>query len=396
MLLGSSYSLITGVVSNETYSFNVANFDVQFQDNAKIALSGIPTTDEDGLKNSKEFTFTVLNNGKHDVNYRLDIIENSAQTMSKVIKYVYSINDSDYSEIYLLSDNYTLNQNRVLKPNEKDTFKLRMWLSIDADEIYMNKVFSASISLQATNNENKYASSVIEYLAKNEMDGVINLDNNYRYKGEKALNYIWFNCENNYTHGEDYCERWRIIGSFNNTWENGINEYASLKIINPTIQELITFSSDEKTKSYEDSYIKSYANGAYYDLLNNDSKKYILNSRWYIGDVKTNDFSSSLKEEKKNYTFANVGLISVSDYLYLGSKDWLKINNDIMTINKRDEKEINGVIDGKVIGVEETKVLGFMPVINLKPDVSIVSGEGSYDNPYEIDILYPLSYGVKK
>ena len=44
---------------SESYGFNVANFDVEFQDNTQISLGGIPTSDEDGLKKSKEFTFTA-------------------------------------------------------------------------------------------------------------------------------------------------------------------------------------------------------------------------------------------------------------------------------------------------------------------------------------------------
>ena len=115
MLLGTSYSMISKeIVSEESYGFNVANFDVEFQDNTQISLGGIPTSDEDGLKNSKEFIFTVLNNSDFDVNYRLDIIENSVFPMKDVIKYSYSLNNGEYEKINLLSDNYTINQNKVL------------------------------------------------------------------------------------------------------------------------------------------------------------------------------------------------------------------------------------------------------------------------------------------
>ena len=396
MLIGSSYSLINGVVSKESYSFNVANFDVQFHDNTKISLSGIPTSDEDGLKNSREFSFTINNNSNRDVNYRLDIIESSAFEMKSVVKYAFSLNDSEYSDIYLLQDNFTLNQDKVLKSNEKDTYKLRIWLSLDADEIYMNKVFSASIALQATSNDYKYAGSVISYLGNNNMDGVVKVDNSYRYKGINALNYIWFNCKDNYTKGEDYCEKWRIIGSFNNIWEKGIKEYSSRKIINLNPQELISFDNEVISKNYEESYINKYANGAYYDLLNKSAKDFILNSRWFIGNVSGNDYNSAQKSEKSNYTFANVGLINTSDYLYLGLNDWLKIEDDIMTINKVNLEEINAIKKGVISHVKSDESLSFLPVVNLKPDVSIVNGDGSYDNPYEIEIIYPLSYGIKK
>ena len=159
LLFSSSYSLITGNVTEESYGFNVASFDVEFLDKTKISLNGVPTSDEEGMKTSKEFTFTVNNTSNNDVNYRLDIIENSVYKMDDVIKYAYSVNDGAYSDIYLLSKNYTLNQNRVLQKGAKDTYKIKLWLSLDADERYMNKKFSAMISLSATQNEYKYATN---------------------------------------------------------------------------------------------------------------------------------------------------------------------------------------------------------------------------------------------
>ena len=116
MLLGSSYSLIVGnLVSNETYSFEVANFNVQFLDNQEISISGIPEEDSEAIKNSKEFTFTISNNSNYDVNYRLDMIEKNTLNMSKVIHYIYKVNDDNYSEILNLGEYPTINQNKTLK-----------------------------------------------------------------------------------------------------------------------------------------------------------------------------------------------------------------------------------------------------------------------------------------
>ena len=85
LLLGTSYSLITNnLVSKEDYGFDVANFDVQFMDDTKISLTGIPISDSDGIKNSNEYSFTISNNSDYDINYRLDIIENSTYEMKNV------------------------------------------------------------------------------------------------------------------------------------------------------------------------------------------------------------------------------------------------------------------------------------------------------------------------
>lgn len=393
MLFGSSYSLITNeVVTEETFSFDVVNFDVEFQDSKKININGLPIEDEEGLK-GEEYTFVVNNNSSFDVNYRLDIIENSPFTMSDVIRYTYSINDSEYSEIYNLKDNYTVRQNRVLKHGEKDIYKIKLWLSIEADETYMNKKFSASINLNATANEFKYATNVIEHLTNKKQDGLKLVDGVYRYVLKESLNYVWFNCKDNYTKGEDYCEKWRIIGSFDNVW-NDVDEYKMLKITSNDIYDKVVFNNKEMNGDYKNSYINNYANGYYYDTLNEQAKELIIKSRFYIGDSACTNYSTSLSEEKSDIYYAYVGLLNPSDYLYLGKNNWLKIDGDIMLLNKNDGK-VN-ILNNDITQKESDKDYSFMPVVNLKPDVSIVSGDGSVNSPYELGIKYPLNYGSVK
>ena len=389
MLLGTSYSIITNdVVTDESYGFNVANFDTQFMDDTKISLRGIPTDNEDGFKNSKEYTFSITNNSDFDVNYRLDIIENGIFNMADVIRYTYKLNDDDYVDFKLLKDNSTINQNRTLKVGDKDTYHLKLWLSIDADETYMNKNFTASITLFATPDANKYATTLIEYLANNNQDGVRKVNDDYRYIDKNSSNYIWFNCSNHHTKGEDYCEKWRIIGSFDH-YENQKKMYKSLKITRNEVVEELPFNNKELNEKYNNSYINTYANGYYYDLLSDDTKKLIYKTLYNIGDTIGNNFSSSINDEK-NFTFnTNVGLLNVSDYLYLGSDNWLITSPNIMTINKFQDK-VNVINNG--ISKEENNITySFVPVVYLRSDVSILSGMGTEQNPYEIGIKYPLN-----
>ena len=394
MLLGTSYSMISKeIVSEESYGFNVANFDVEFQDNTQISLGGIPTSDEDGLKNSKEFIFTVLNNSDFDVNYRLDIIENSVFPMKDVIKYSYSLNNGEYEKINLLSDNYTINQNKVLKKKAKDVYKIKLWLSLDADETYMNKKFQASILLSATHNENKYATNVIEYLGTNNLDGVQSENDNYRYTSSQK-NYVWFNCKDNYTKGEDYCDKWQIIGSFKNSFKESSSEYQMLKIINNNVIENITFNNNDLNGSYDNSYINTFANGMFYDNLNDKEKKMIVKAKWNIGSTDKKDFNNVYQDEIKETTYAYVGLLNITDYLYLKENNWIKTDNSLFTLNKNGD---NAHLLGKdgLLFQDSKKESGFMPVVYLRPDVSIIGGTGALDNPYELEIKYPMNFGKR-
>ncbi len=390
MLLGTSYSLITNsLVSDNAYGFNVANFDVSFNDDTKITVEGIPTSDEDGIKNSKEYVFKINNNSDYDINYRLDILENSAENMSEVIHYVYSINDSDYSNVLTLKDNITLKQNKLLPVNATDVYKVKIWLSEDADESYMNKSFSASILLNATQNEYKYASSVIERLAKNNQDNVVEVDGDYRYNKNDSPNYVWFNCQNGFTKGEDYCEKWRIIGSFDNKSEKSEEEYKSLKIVSTKVVDDVTYNNDEKTGDYDESYVNTFANGSYYDKLEENTQKLILKAKWNIGNVNGNSFANAISQEKSKTYYTNIGLVNISDYLYLGSESFFNGDNTIL-LNKTNG--IVNLLNEGIVEGENTKSYHFVPCVYLRGDVSITSGDGSVNNPYELGIKFPMNY----
>ena len=251
----------------------------------------------------------------------------------------------------------------------------------------MNKHFSASIILSATQNEYKYASSVIEKLGNNNQDNVIKVDNGYRYNKIDSLNYLWFNCQEGFSKGEDYCEKWRIIGSFNNKSEKSNTEYPSLKIISTKSFDNISYNSEENN-NFDESYINSFANGYYYDKLNSQTQKLILKARWNIGDVKSNNYTDVLKEESNINYYANIALPNISDYLYLQNESFL--GNNYMFLNKTNGN-VN-VFDGKISNGRNEIEYAFVPCLYLRADVSIISGDGSDSNPYEIAIKYPLNY----
>lgn len=390
MLLGTSYSLITNsMVSEETYGFNVANFDVSFTDDTKITVTGIPTSDDDGLKNSKEYTFKVNNNSDYDINYRLDILENSKEQMGEVIHYVYSLNDGEYSSVLSLKDNFTIKQNKKLEVNAIDEFKIKIWLSEDADESYMNKSFSATIVLSATQNEYKYATMVLERLASNKQDNVLDDNGILRYSKKDSPNYVWFNCENGFTKGEDYCEKWRIIGSFNNKSENSIEEYPSLKIVSTKTYDDVSYNNEEKLGNFDESYINTFANGSYFDKLNEDTQKLILKAKWNIGEVKEKIYAKAVEEETSKTYYAYIGLVNVSDYLYLGNESFFN-EDDSLLLNKTNNL-VNILNEGLKEG-ENDKAYHFVPCVYLRGDVSIISGDGSIDNPYELGIRFPMNY----
>ena len=228
------------------------------------------------------------------------------------------------------------------------------------------------------------------------LDGVSKMNNNndieYRYTGTNPNNYVWFNCEEGYTKGEEYCEKWQIIGSINNTWKNGLGTYKTLKIVrNSPVDKVTYFNNKYNTNS--NSNLINYANNTYYNTLSLSAKNLILNAKWNVGTLKkSNGVDELYLKEASDNRYLDVATISPSDYLYIGTDNWLYSDNLITLNGTSDNCYI--VNDDNVIEGDNNQEYNFIPSVFLKPDVSIIGGYGTIDNPYEIGIKFPMSYGT--
>ena len=425
--MGGSYALVSKVTTgSNTYSLTVGNFFLEFTDNNVITLeNSYPISDVTGLSQLKEFTFKIHNNGDYTASYTLSIEETSKESLGKAIKYVYNLNNNGYTEIAILDEKPNIVQNMILKSGESDSYRMKFWIDINADAFYMNKTFSARIVANATQSEYKYATNVLEKLADEKKDGVLGFDNNglystlkiseYRYIGSYVSNYLWFNCQDGYTKGEKYCEKWRIVGEFNNTWENGSRTYNSLKIVRNDAINTSMFKETEINNYFNDTLISFYLNNDYYDSLSNNAQKMILRGRWNNNIINDElSVSNFYMLEKDNYYYANVGLVSISDYGYISGVENLSSNISNITITKENnwlyaDKEcltmsiitknnqrlfniVSGLNQENIVNTNKLETVNFKPSVYLRPDVSIIGGMGTIDNPYEIEINFPMSY----
>ena len=114
-----------------------------------------------------------------------------------------------------------------------------------------------------------------------------------------------------------------------------------------------------------------------------------MKARWGIGDVKSNNYEEALQEENSKYYYGYIGLLNNSDYLYLKDESYLE-NENTLLINKNNE-QVN-ILNNHIILGNSTSNYSFVPCVYLRPDVSIIKGDGSFDKPYELSIKYPLNY----
>lgn len=405
MVINTSYSFVNKSFTTENaYSFSVGNLDISFTEQNNIVLENSkPITDEKGLEQEKEFIFTVTNNGKYTVNYTLKVEETSKENIGEVIKYTYNYNDNGYNYYNILSENNVIGENIVIPSNTSYTYKMKFWISDKADSSYMGKTFSAKISLEATQNDYKYASDIISKL--NNKDEVLSINNEgnfgekdireYRYTDNTQNNYVYFNCDDGYTKGKT-CELYRIIGVFDKDLLGNSGIYKMLKITRDepvVIEDKIEIIDEEEVVTKTDPL--EYLNNEFYNTLKDNTKDYIMETSFNNGDV-TLDLNNhyTYLRERDNYTYLNIGLVNISDFTYASKQEYsissIESNNYLSSEGSYHTMN-NYCINNKVT---ECNTNNYKIALYLRPDISIIGGFGTKDNPYQLSIKYKMNYGL--
>ena len=191
-------------------------------------------------------------------------------------------------------------------------------------------------------------------------DGLYEKDGYFYYKGINVNNYVYYSGR-----------LWRIIDI-----ENGIR-----MIEDETLTNLVwTFESN-----YQDSYVKKWLD----DYLNTlkDYDVYLVKNKWCNETV-------DLEKYKCTNTIEDyVGLLSTDLYLQAGGKSsYLNNETYYWTINQDSSNNVfyvnnEGSINNIFKKDEVYYSYGIRPVITLKDDILIISGDGSKNSPFIIEEL---------
>ena len=409
LLFGVSYAFVFFMYgkSSETNTIGTGLISVDITEDGNINLTNLVTqTDEEGLNNDSKVMY-ITNTSNGSIGLKLTLARDNNSTLNITnIRYGLYINDvliniSNVPETGLLHES-------LLVKDEKMKIEIFLWL--DYSYIGSGEVFSGEFQLSAER-KGMVGSQYLAALLNNEK-GLYAINTNgslsdgsnireYRYSGVKADNYVWFNCSSSYTSGylnaSSNCELWRIVGVFEDEYG-----YQKIKLVKDTNISNSSFGSDN---SYVNSSIMSYLNDAYYDNLSESSKQMIMSSILRLGSSSLSDSTSLIYsgEDKYIYSDYKVGLLSASDVGYstnpsyytsslndpnVYTNSWLKGNN-FTTLTKLTDSSTTlvSVNDDIITTTVSTDIVGIKPTIYLKPNVSIVNGDGTLDKPYELQIL---------
>ena len=232
----------------------------------------------------------------------------------------------------------------------------------------------------------------------------------YRYIGNVPYNYITFNNE-----------LWRIIGIFTVEDANG-NMEERIKIIrNDYILSGVMWAPYSNGGYWTFASINSYLNDTYYNSIDEKDRlmigdaKFYLETKEYLGHPEVSFTGVDYYEaERGNVTYNNrdtnwigkIGLMYPSDFIYVNALGYDDIyfnntrlirnsNNWIKLISNNSKWTITPVLNHQFVIIANLRVEQdyadhqtnvTIPVLYLKSQVKIVSGDGSREHPYQLNM----------
>ena len=281
---------------------------------------------------------------------------------------------------------------------------------------YISDLYYNAPKESVTNNNITYNKAPSVKLMSDRLGGTTKaLDSgNIRYYGTAPNNYVYFNCSDYNNQTSDSCEVWRIIGVFNGNTKIMKQEIMGKQSWNTTM-----------ANDWGNSSSKTYLNETYYNSLKNtETKNMILSSTWNLGGSNSVAiYSDALYQAERGTTIcsgcsfdttttANIALIYASDYSYAAefgadycnstvgsytdttcannnwmkpiftSTSWVLNNNSALQRIVWNITSTGAVSAGNVNNV--VAAYDIIPTLYLKPTTTILTGDGTISNPYQL------------
>ena len=202
-----------------------------------------------------------------------------------------------------------------------------------------------------------------------------NNSDNENFEIVNGKNYFTNNDDSNYLEYSNIL--WRIIKINPDNSITAISDYS------------LTSLAAGKDKTYLESYLHKWLNTTSEDY-SGILEKSLNNVETYLQKSTTcNDIYNELTNTpcKEEYSDSYLTLLSISDYLNVGSKDSYLNNDEYFYLSNNNEETKIWYIsnEGKASLSDGTDIIGIRPIITIKGNVDYLSGNGKKDNPYKIE-----------
>ena len=249
--------------------------------------------------------------------------------------------------------------------------------------------------------------SIGNYLIDNNISGLqkefIGEDTLYRFSGTTGNNginnYICLGTQEKCIDGSD--NMYRIIGIEPST--------GAIKVIKQSPYLSSTIYTVDVGSSYPVSQMSSKINNDWLSSIN--FSNLIQEHEWDIDEVsnRPSNRQTAINSEKTKTTIMNVGILALSDYYlaYDGDQNWTDsygnyASNWIHTVNNGGAKDewtmtpyssvsVNHVMSNGTVHSYQNGIFSYKyaarPTFYLKPTVKYVSGDGTIDNPFIVNLV---------
>ena len=391
------------------------------------------------LSNSPALKYAVVNNG--NVLKEGSLKGTTSGSKVTILKNLYLEQTKQIYTVYVWLDN---SEELGNISNESLSISVDCTASLQKEPTAADTIISlytSAAKVTATNNSITYNTAPSVSLMNDRLGGTTtDLDGgNIRYYGANPNNYIYFNCSDYSNQTSSTCETWRIIGVFD----------GKLKITNPTKNDFyFPFDYDKNDDGTSTTYDSNWSTSTLQKLLNNgyynntigeityyftdsslrernntknmsniglknvDTRKLISSEKWYLGSNYGLQFAnevyvaerSNISCEDCNYDViwnGNIALPYLSDFGYAGDfnacnvstissncKGWMlfsSMNYWLLSIDTATTIMYYNFFYGNIQANLSSVSYIVLPTLYLIPDIKIVGGTGTSDNPYLIN-----------
>lgn len=166
----------------------------------------------------------------------------------------------------------------------------------------------------------------------------------------------------------------------------GVNDDDTITIVSSENLANVDYSNDRLKGSALDSWLNDY----FYNLLEKDFQDLIVESTWCDDAVSSGDYTTvttcSRESEKMK-----IGILAIEDYnrSLLNGESYLSSGSLVWYANFDSSGKPLALTNALpypngLIAMEDDDLFNVRPAITLKADTTIVSGDGSYSDPYVI------------
>ena len=321
-------------------------------------------------------TFELRNNGNQAVDYTIYLDDNTISNIDTRIddKYLkYNLNKNGLDSGATLLTKIGSNPNRILdsgtiEGKDINKYKLNLWITDEVDGNYSGQVFSGKLRVEVSQARKTVAETLLADSSNN-----INTDDSDQtfITGSNPNNYIWYSGK-----------LWRAVSI--DTSDN------SVKLV--TEWNISTASYDDNSSSFAGSYMEMWLNDTTVDgFLGNlrSPEKFIkMDSKWNASMMSDSTKPPS-EEEGGTIVEGAIGLLNLyeatagkggntaASYLHNGLVWW--------TLTPVTSSEVYRILVNRNINNVNVSVrIGIRPSINLRPEIKIVSGSGTEEDPYRL------------